>query len=766
MALEIRIVPEETSSSSPSPEAPASPISPVTPNHPEAPPQKLRGRRRLLNGFQRMSSSPSLARMGRTSSSGYKNGKASVSCISLSSAGNTPYGSPFGSSLSAELSTGVTTPNSTASTPGIQIPVFDERARLKYLDKITPNSTAAIPRSVGRLGLTPGVTPGVTPGIVEEQDYFSIRVSTPKKERRPDFNFWQDLPSEIRTEVLSYLTPQEVVRCSAVSKAWHKHCFDGQLWAVLDTCEFYQRIPADALVSIITSAGPFVRDLNLRGCVQLREKWHAGGFADACRNLEYFSLEGCRIDRTSIHCFLLQNPRLVHINLSGLAGVTNQAMKIIAQRCSKLEHLNVSWCNNVDTRGLRKVIENCPRLTDLRAGEVRGWDDLDFMELLFQTNTLERLILMGCESFTDDSLKMMVQGREPEIDFLTGRPIVPPRKLKHLDLSRCRGVTDTGLRVCINNLENMEGLQLSKCSTVSDASLNDLLPTMPNLTHLDLEELDQLSNTALQTLSNSPCAPHLRHLSISYCENLGDTGMLPVLKTCTALQSLDMDNTRISDLVLAEAASMVRQRSTRTTDPRARPTASLRLVAYDCQNVTWTGIREIMSRNAEVPTSRRMVPSAPIAQSRPTMPEPSSSSSSSTSLSKSPRQSADYAARPVAAPIPPTVTTETVQLVRTYPTEIIALKCFYNYQPTVHEHTKRVLRGDFASANRLERKWAEFMIANEEAGAGGAGARRRRRRAREAQMMHADEAGDQEGGNGGIGGGRRRRARSGGCVVM
>jgi F-box/leucine-rich repeat protein 2/20 len=77
-----------------------------------------------------------------------------------------------------------------------------------------------------------------------------------------------------------------------------------------------------------------------------------------------------------------------------------------------------------------------------------------------------------------------------------------------------------------------------------------------------------------------------------------------------------------------------------------------------------------------------------------------------------------------------------------------------------------VLRGDFAAAGRLERKWADWMMLNEEAGVGGAGARRRRRRAREAQLMHADE---EEGGAGTAGGvGRRRRARSGpgGCVVM
>lgn len=493
-------------------------------------------------------------------------------------------------------------------------------------------------------------------------------------------------------------------------------CFDGQLWSDLDTSEFYRNITADALVNIITSAGPFVRDLNLRGCVQLREQWTKNGLIEACHNLENFSLEGCRIDRTSIHCFLLQNSRLVHVNLSGLSSATNAAMKIIGSNCPRVEVLNISWCNSIDNRGLKKVVEGCPKLRDLRAGEVRGWDDVELMAELFKRNTLERLVLMNCDSLNDDSLAALIEGVDQEIDVLTERPMVPPRRLKHLDLTRCRSITDVGLKTLVDNVPSLEGLQVSKCGGLTNDALMALLPTMPVLTHLDIEELDNLTNDVLKTLAESPCAPHLKHLCISYCENLGDAGMLPVLKACTRLSSLEMDNTRISDLVLTEAAANMRNRnrSARGLKASERPEIGLRMVAYDCANVTWTGVREVLSRNAEIT-------------------RPSSQSASR---------------------------------IATYPSEIISLKCFYNWQPTVEEHTKRVLRGDFAAAARLERKWADWMMLNEEAGVGGAGARRRRRRAREAQLMHADE---EEGGAGATGGiGRRRRARSGpgGCVVM
>jgi F-box/leucine-rich repeat protein 2/20 len=304
----------------------------------------------------------------------------------------------------------------------------------------------------------------------------------------------------------------------------------------------------------------------------------------------------------------------------------------------------------------------------------------------------------------------MLTGHEPEIDILTDLPIVPVRKFRHLDLSRCNRLTSVGVKTLAHLVPELEGLQLSSCTALTNSALSDLLSTTPRLTHLDLEELAELTNSLLsEHLSKAPCAGSLEHLSISYCENLGDTGMLPVIRTCTKLQSIVLDNTRISDLVLAEAASMIRSRSFRTTCARSSPRTGLRVVVYDCQNVTWTGIREVLSRNSEV-----RKPSG--GQSGPT-----------------------------------------------YPTEIIDLKCFYGWQMTVDEHMKRVLRGDLPAAGRLERKWAEYMMANEEAGAGGAGLRRRRRRAREAQMLHADE---EDGGAGMAGIGRRRRARSNGCSIM
>lgn len=690
-------------------------------------PPKLKGRRRLLQSLQRISSSPSLAKMGRTPSSGYRSGgKGSISCVSLSST-SSPYSHSYGNSCSSQLSGGLSTaPTSGLTTPAPDTLYFDTKARIRVIENEIGTGGVATPTSIP---LPADVRPGSksmhltsTQEVIEiPGDHFSKSVAHSKlPQRREDFDFWGDMPDEIKVQIFRYLRPKEVVRCSSVSKTWHKMCYDGQLWINLDTSEFYRDIPGDSLVKIITAAGPFVRDLNLRGCVQMREKWMSEGqrLSDACRNLVNFSIEGCRIDRSSIHYFLLRNPRLVHINISGLTATNNSAMKIIAQGCPQLEYLNVSWCNNIDTHGIKRVVQSCPKLKDLRAGEVKGFNDKDFMLELFNRNTLERLVMHHCETLDDESLRVLIEGLEPEIDSLTDRPIVPPRAFRHLDFTRCRNITDKGLQSLAHNVPHLEGLQLSQCQGLTDDALSGILASSPRLTHLDLEELDELTNTTLQNLAKAPSNKRLEHLSISYCENLGDSGMLQVVKNCPNLKNLDMDNTRISDLVLIGIASQVRSRNGNTSAtgaPARNPKVGLRMVVYDCQNVTWTGVREVLSRNAEIKR-----------------PFPSSTSTPVTS----------------------------------YPSEMIQLKCFYGWQMTVEEHTKRVLRGDLAAASRLERKWAEYMMANEEAGAGGAGSRRRRRRAREAAALHADE---EEGGAaiaGGMGVGRRRRARSGGCVVM
>ncbi|KAK4157236.1 F-box/LRR-repeat protein 2 [Chaetomidium leptoderma] len=701
---------------------------------------KMRGRDRLLRGLQRMSSSPSLARVGRSrSASSPYSVSGTLSCVSLASTAS-PFGQPSAGSYFSQASAGT---NSSAHTsipasPIAESPVhegLESVLPIRPVDCAAPVSTTA-----------------------------SLRVRV--KERAKPYNLWAPMPRELKVYVLSFLPPKELVRASRVSKEFHKMCFDGQLWTSLDASEFYREIPAESLAKIIVSAGPFVKDLNLRGCLQVEHYQRAEVMVKACQNLINATLEGCRnFKRSTLHSLLKTNGKLAHLNLTGLSAVNNATCKIVANSCPQLEVFNVSWCKHMDARGIKFVVEACPKLKDLRVGEIKGFNNTDLAEAIFRTNNLERLVLTGCDDLTDAALQTMIQGLDPEIDYLTDRPIVPPRKLRHLDLARCTRLTDDGVKALGHFVPDLEGLQLSGVKHLTDVALEPILASTPRLTHLELEDLSDLTNALLsQHLAKAPCARGLEHLGISYCESLGDAGMLPVLRNCVRLRSVYMDNTRVSDLALAEAAAMVRARGRAVTSSTTAAAAAaglqpvvvgLNLVVYDCSRVTWTGVREVLSRNAaaaaaQVPSSSSL-PSLP-----PLPPQPQSTAVVGKDNDKGKLKEAAVAA------------------------EVIGLRCYYGWQMTVDEHTKRVLRGDTAAAGRLERKWAEYMQANEEAGAVGAGGRRRRRRAREAQMVHIDEeggggaggggggGGGGDGGDdgGGVGAGGRRRARTTACVVM
>jgi len=86
--------------------------------------------------------------------------------------------------------------------------------------------------------------------------------------------------------------------------------------------------------------------------------------------------------------------------------------------------------------------------------------------------------------------------------------------------------------------------------------------------------------------------------------------------------------------------------------------------------------------------------------------------------------------------------------------ELIVLKCYYEYQKTVDEHTRHVLGREVDKANLLEVSWAEHMLAAEEASAAADGAGGRRRGRRRDNNANGGWDGD------------RRRSSGGVCAIM
>lgn len=277
------------------------------------------------------------------------------------------------------------------------------------------------------------------------------------------------------------------------------------------------------------------------GCLQLQKDWRIESVANACRNLYAATLEGCAMERSIVHFIILRNPQLVHLNLSGLHSVTNSTCRMIAQSCPNLEVLDISFCKNADGKGLRRLADRCNNLRVLKANTLRI-NDTGLMLILFQKNTLEQLYLGSASGLRDETIRLLLEGKDPEIDPFTNRGITPPRKLTHLDLSNCSHLTDATLHNLTSKVPLLQHLEIYSIPSLTDAGFTSLLPTTPLLQTLNAEECTELTDTTLFSLAHSPCHLTLSHLQISYCEQMTDTGIVDVLRKCPNVSTLEMDN--------------------------------------------------------------------------------------------------------------------------------------------------------------------------------------------------------------------------------
>jgi F-box and leucine-rich repeat protein 2/20 len=497
---------------------------------------------------------------------------------------------------------------------------------------------------------------------------------------------------------------------------------DGTLLTTIDTRTFYQNITAPVLLSMLTSAGSFLRHLNLRGCAQLRSS-DLVCLASRTTNLVTLSLEGCPIkDGSSLSSLLLRNPNLKNLDVSGLEGMTDEVAMELADNCPYLEVLDFGWCSRLTGVGLLDIVSFCPRIRRLRLCEsivFSGQQHRDIMLALRDLENLQDLVLNGCRHITDEMLRFYLRGlpSDPGDD----EPEICTLPIRHLSLSRIPNLTDMTLRNMAGVTPDLERLELAgntNGTAFTNAGFTALFPHIPKLTHLDLEDNHLITDAILRDLAHLPIAKSLIHLQLSYCLEITDSGLIKILQHCTHLRNLEVDNTQAGDGMLMEAPRLIARRVSSQASSSAQAPVGLRIVAYDCGSITWVGVSEVLAQNLTLTrlcnASRRDSISSVFERDSYSQPSP-----------------------------------------------IIRLKCTFEWQRLVDAHTRRCLRGEYAAAEQIGLGFSRWMMEEAEEGVWGGHARRRRRRA-----LGLVDAGD----DGFIMGVGRRRLRAfsapSNCLIM
>lgn len=231
-------------------------------------------------------------------------------------------------------------------------------------------------------------------------------------------------------------------------------------------------------------------------------------------------------------------PELKQLLLDG--AFSNQGLRIICERCPKLESLTLS--QRFTQGGLLPLV----RLKELRRlsidrGEIAGAD----MKALAAIPNLEMLQLSRCKvsgSLDVTGLANLAELHLGDNLVVDGgvSAIAALKKLTSLTLEGSEGITDAAV-MQLAPLTKLAFLHLSRCQ------LKDLggaaMPVFPALESCHLHGNPELSDTACLGLAKQK---NLRSLYLTGSA-IGDAGLQAICENCRDLTSLWIDNTKITD---------------------------------------------------------------------------------------------------------------------------------------------------------------------------------------------------------------------------
>ncbi|RPB15432.1 RNI-like protein, partial [Morchella conica CCBAS932] len=392
------------------------------------------------------------------------------------------------------------------------------------------------------------------------------------------------LPPELKLHILRHLSTPDLLRTAATSRDFHTLTRDGQLWSTLDTTTYYTRIPAAQLASLITTAGPFIRHLNLRGCHQLAADWRQDAAYYVPHNLHTAVLEGAQPSKAALGYIVHHNTNLVRLDIAGCRALTYSVARLIAQSLPALQAADISWCTGLEPRGLRRIVEGCTALRELRACGVNGFDDTAVMAAIHAANRLTTLNMNSCAALSDDAIRTLCLGPYHHHGSGGAGAPPPPRKLVRLSVSACPRLTDAALHVLAAHAPHLEGFEAAGNTGLTDAGLVALFGGAKALSHVDLEGCVSVSDASLTALSR---AGRVVYLNVGGCGEVGDVGVVDVLRRCGGVRGVEVDGTAVTDRVLDEAVRAVRYRGV----------GEVAVAVYDCAGVTWEGVRGVMAQN-------------------------------------------------------------------------------------------------------------------------------------------------------------------------
>jgi len=358
---------------------------------------------------------------------------------------------------------------------------------------------------------------------------------------------FRNLPDSMVLKVLSFLTTNDLVKCSRISRRFYFLSWEPDLWdsVVLDGD---QRSDTDLALKTIfrllsrNPAGrPGLSKLVLNGCARLTDRGLAI-VARTCPNLSRLEIQHC-------------------------VNITSGGLMDLVTKCQMLDHLDVTGCHMISTI---KVHQPPPTPNPTTRGATSSTLPLRRLD------HLQYLDLTDCLSLEDSGLKMVVE-------------TCP--QLLYLFLRRCTAITDIGIKYVSSYCLQLRELSISDCSQITDFGLYELAKLGPNLRYLSVAKCDQISDAGVKQIAR--LCYKLRYLNVRGCEAVSDEAIEMLARSCSRLRSLDLGKCDVTDVglkMLSENCPNLKKLSVKSCEMVSD--RGIQCVAYYCRGLQQLNIQD------------------------------------------------------------------------------------------------------------------------------------------------------------------------------
>ncbi|NXI29424.1 FBXL4 protein, partial [Sterrhoptilus dennistouni] len=343
----------------------------------------------------------------------------------------------------------------------------------------------------------------------EDEEKFACGMDTLNKQfsivtlrEWPTNGYFDKLPYELIQLILSHLTVPDLCRLSQTCKLLYQHCCDPLQYIHLSLQPYWARIN-DTSLEYLQSRCTLIQWLNL--------SWTGNRGAISVSGFSRF-LKVC-------------GSELVRLELSCGHFLNETCLEVITEMCPNLQELNLSSCDKIPPQAFNHIakVGGLKRLILYRTKV----EQTALLSILNFCSELQHLSLGSCVMIEDYDLIASMMGAKC-------------KKLRSLDLWRCKNITESGIAELASGCQLLEELDLGWCPTLQSSTgcFTNLARKLPNLQKLFLTANRSVCDTDIEELAAN--CTHLRQLDILGTRMVSPASLRKLLESCKDLSLLDV----------------------------------------------------------------------------------------------------------------------------------------------------------------------------------------------------------------------------------